>query len=84
MRHLFPFFLRLFFAFLAAKCLAILFSLQGLGSLIGLTLLFLGNVYLFDYLDFRSRTTWRRSQAVRQPRSTQSFPPPPPEQPANT
>jgi hypothetical protein len=84
MPHLFPFFLRLFFAFLAAKCLAILFSFQGLGPLIGLTLLFLGNVYLFDYLDYRSRTAWRRSQALRPPRTTQSFPPPPPEQTAKT
>lgn len=84
MQPVFAFFFRLFIAFLAAKFLAYFLRLPGVGVLIGLTVLFLGNVYLFDYLDYRSRTAWRRSQAVRHPRTTQSFPPPPPEQPANT
>ena len=69
MRYIFTLFFRLFFAFLAAKFLARFFGLESLVSLIGLTCLFLGNVYLFDYLDYRSRTAWRRSQAISRPKS---------------
>jgi hypothetical protein len=74
---IFHFFFRLLFAFLAAKFLGRFFGLAGLGPLIGLTLLFLGNVYLFDYLDYRSRTAWRRSQSLNRP---QPIPSPPPEE----
>ena len=77
MQPIFHFFFRLLFAFLAAKFLGRFFGLAGLGPLIGLTLLFLGNIYLFDYLDYRSRTSWRR----RQPRSRpQPVPAPSPEE----
>jgi hypothetical protein len=64
MQPIFHFFFRLLFAFLAAKFLGRFFGLSGLGPLIGLTCLFLGNVYLFDYLDYRSRTAWRRSHSI--------------------
>jgi hypothetical protein len=72
---IFHFFFRLLFAFLAAKFLGRFFGLAGLGPLIGLTLLFLGNVYLFDYLDYRSRTAWRRSQGFNRPHPVPSPPP---------
>jgi hypothetical protein len=75
MQPVFSFFFRLFFAFLAAKLLSIIFGLPGLGPLIGLTCLIMGNLYLFDYLDYRSRTAWRRSQFFRRPRSVLPVPP---------
>jgi hypothetical protein len=84
MQPVFSFFFRLFLAFLAARFLARFFALESLGSLIGLTLLFLGNVYLFDYLDYRSRTAWRRSHAASQPRSAPPAPPTPPKQTQET
>jgi len=60
MHHVYTFFFRLFLTFLAAKLMVTLAGLEGLNLLIGFTLLLLGNVYLFDYLDHRSRTAWRR------------------------
>ena len=77
MHHLFTFFSRLFFAFLAAKLLTGLVGLPGLNPLVGLTFLFLGNVYLFDYLDYRSRSSWRR----RAPRPLTTPAPAPPTAP---
>jgi hypothetical protein len=67
MRYIFTFFFRLLLAFLAAKFLGFFFGLTGRGPLIGLTCLFLGNAYLFDYLDHRSHTAWRRRQGLSQP-----------------
>ena len=75
MQPVFSFFFRLFFAFIAAKLLSIFFGLPGLGSLIGLTCLILGNVYLFDYLDYRSRTAWRRSHGINKSDSVLPVPP---------
>jgi hypothetical protein len=80
MQPVFAFFVRLLLAFIAAKFLLYLLRLEGLGPLIGLTLLFLGNVYLFDYLDYRSRTAWRRSQEARRPQAAPPVPPASPEQ----
>ena len=60
MHHVYTFFFRLLLTFLAAKLMVTLAGLEGLNHLIGFTLLLLGNVYLFDYLDHRSRTAWRR------------------------
>jgi hypothetical protein len=74
MQPVFHFFFRLLFAFLAAKFLGLVFGLTGIGPLIGLTLLFLGNVYLFDYLDYRSRTAWRRRQSLSRPQTGASPP----------
>jgi hypothetical protein len=79
MHHIFTFFFRLFLAFLAAKFLARFFDLPGLGALVGLTLLFLGNIYLFDYLDYRSHTSWRR-RAARPPVTASPVPSATPEQ----
>ena len=70
--NIFTFFFRLLFSFLAAKFLGRFFGLPGMGPLIGLTCLFLGNVYLFDYLDYRSRTAWRRSQGISRPQPVTS------------
>jgi hypothetical protein len=39
----------------------------------------LANIYLFDYLDYRSRTAWRRGQGTRETRPVPEIPPPPPE-----
>ncbi len=80
MQPIFSFFFRLLFAFLAAKFLARFFGLESLGSLIGLTCLFLGNIYLFDYLDYRSRTAWRRSQDFSRPKSVLPVAAPPAEE----
>jgi hypothetical protein len=80
LQPVFHFFFRLLFAFLAAKFLGRFFGLGGLGPLLGLTLLFLGNVYLFDYLDYRSRTAWRRRQALSRPKSVPPVASPPPEE----
>ncbi len=53
--RLFTFFLRLLFGFLAAKLLTRHFELAGLGYLLGITLFFAGNVYFFEYLDYRGK-----------------------------
>ena len=74
MRYVFSFFSRLFFTFLAAKLLATIAGLEGLNPLIVITFLLMGNVYVFDYLDYRSRTAWRRSQSLHRP---QPVPAPP-------
>jgi hypothetical protein len=83
MQILFTFFFRLFLALVAAKLLARIVGLESLASLLGLTFLFLANLYFFDYLDYRSRSPWRRRRAVRQPPSPPpgqpSVPEPPPE-----
>jgi hypothetical protein len=72
MQPIFSFFFRLLFAFLAARFLGRVFGLDGLGPLIGLTCLIMGNIYLFDYLDYRSRTAWRRSQNLSRRQSASS------------
>ena len=73
------FFFRLFFAFLAAKLLAGILGLAGVNSLLGLTFLLLANIYLFDYLDYRSRTAWRRGRRSRETGPAPEIPPPPPD-----
>ena len=52
----FSFFLRLFLCFVAARFLLQAIGVGGRGYLVGLTLLFLVNVYWFSYLVFRDRT----------------------------
>jgi hypothetical protein len=78
--YVYSFFFRLFLAFLAARILTLLVGWPGRPALVGLTLLFLGNIYLFDYLDYRSRTGWRR-QASRPPQAPPSLPAAAPEPP---
>jgi len=52
----FSFFLRLFLCFVAARFLLQAIDVEGRNYLVGLTLLFLVNVYWFSYLVFRDRT----------------------------
>ena len=52
----FSFFLRLFLCFAGAKFLLQAIGWDGRGYLVGLTLLFLANLYLFSYLVFKDRT----------------------------
>jgi hypothetical protein len=56
MRVAFSFFLRLFLCFVAARLLLRAIGVEGRDYLVGLTLLFLVNVYWFSYLVFRDRT----------------------------
>ena len=52
----FSFFLRLFLCFVGARFLLQAIGVEGRDYLVGLTLLFLVNVYWFSYLVFRDRT----------------------------
>ena len=52
----FSFFLRLFLCFVAARFLLQAIGVEGRNYLVGLTVLFLVNVYWFSYLVFRDRT----------------------------
>jgi hypothetical protein len=52
----FSFFLRLFLCFVAARFLLQAIGVEGRGYLVGLTILFLVNVYWFSYLVFRDRS----------------------------
>jgi hypothetical protein len=52
----FSFFLRLFLCFVAARFLLQAIGVEGRDYLVGLTSLFLINVYWFSYLVFRDRT----------------------------
>jgi hypothetical protein len=56
MSKAFSFFLRLFLCFAAARFLLQSIGVEGRDYLVGLTLLFLVNVYWFSYLVFRDRT----------------------------
>ena len=56
MKAAFSFFLRLFLCFVAAKFFLRAIEVEGRDYLVGLTLLFLVNVYWFSYLVFRDRT----------------------------
>ena len=56
MSAVFSFFLRLFLCFVAAKFLLQAIGVEGRDYLVGLTVLFLVNVYWFSYLVFRDRT----------------------------
>jgi hypothetical protein len=51
----FSFFLRLFLCFVAARFLLQAIGVEGRDYLVGLTILFLANVYWFSYLVFRDR-----------------------------
>jgi hypothetical protein len=62
----FGFFLRLFFCFVAARFLLLAIGVGGRGYLVGLTMLFLANLYWFSYLVFRDRTA-PRAEAERDP-----------------
>lgn len=72
----FSFFIRLFLCFVGAKFLLHAIGVPGRGYLIGLTLLFLVNVYWFSYLVFRNRPV-----APPQAHDTRAPGPPAPEPP---
>ncbi len=55
MNSLFSFFLRLFICFVAAKLVVLVVDLNSRDYLLAMTVLFMVNAYLFDYLVFRSR-----------------------------
>ncbi len=55
MNSLFSFFLRLFICFVAAKLVVQVVDLNSRDYLLAMTVLFLVNAYLFDYLVFRRR-----------------------------
>jgi hypothetical protein len=55
MGTVFSFFLRLFLCFVAAKFLLHAIGVAGREYLVGLTILFLINVYVFSYLVFRDQ-----------------------------
>ncbi len=55
MSAVFRFFLRLFLCFVAARFLLQAIGVEGRDYLVGLTILFLANVYWFSYLVFRDR-----------------------------
>ena len=65
----FSFFLRLFLCFVAARFLLQAIGVEGRDYLVGLTLLFLVNVYWFSYLVFRDRTA-PTVEAKREPRGS--------------
>jgi len=60
MKNLFGFFLRLLICFVAAKLLLHAVGVEGRVYLLGLTALFLANIYGFEYLDDRERGGWRK------------------------
>ena len=55
MSAVFSFFLRLFICLVAAKFLLHILRVESRGYLVGLTALFLANLYWFDYLGSRDR-----------------------------
>ncbi len=83
MKLLFLFFLRLFFCFVAAKFLLRLLGLDSQPCLIGLTLIFLANLYWFDFLEYRDRIAFRLRKTKKPPPKTadEGAEMPPPENP---
>ncbi len=59
MNSFFTFFLRLFICFVAAKFLLRPLGLDSKAYLIGLTAVLTGNIYWFDYLEYRDRIAFR-------------------------
>lgn len=61
MNLVFSFFIRLFICFVAAKLVVQAVDLNSRDYLLALTILFLVNAYLFDYLVFRDRRNGQQS-----------------------
>ena len=74
MSKAFSFFLRLFLCFVAARFLLQAIGWEGRDYLVGLTLLFLANVYWFSYLVFRDRPVPMVEAAPGQPRGAKAAP----------
>jgi hypothetical protein len=79
----FSFFLRLFLCFVAARFLLQAIGVEGRGYLVGLTTLFLVNVYWFSYLVFRDRATPLSGAGSVQPQDPAAPAPPMAEPPEN-
>jgi hypothetical protein len=75
MSTVFSFFLRLFLCFVAARFLLQAIGVEGRDYLVGLTVLFLINVYWFSYLLFRDRTVAKGEAAHGQPQGAQAAAP---------
>jgi len=75
MSTVFSFFLRLFLCFVAARFILQAIGVEGRDYLVGLTLLFLVNVYWFSYLVFRDRTAPRGGADRDPPQSSATFEP---------
>jgi hypothetical protein len=82
MSKVFSFFLRLFLCFVAARFLLQAIRVEGRDYLVGLTVLFLVNVYWFSYLVFRDRTVSKVEAAHDQPPVTKAAAPEAEEPPA--
>ena len=82
MSKVFSFFLRLFLCFVAARFLLQAIRVEGRDYLVGLTLLFLVNVYWFSYLVFRDRTVSKVEAARGQPPGAKAAAPEAEEPPA--
>jgi hypothetical protein len=82
MSKAFSFFLRLFLCFAAARLLLRAIGVEGRDYLVGLTLLFLANVYWFSYLVFRDRAPGARVDRDR-PGSVEAAAPEAEEPPVN-
>ena len=76
----FSLFLRLFLCFVAARFLLQAIGVEGRDYLVGLTLLFLVNVYWFSYLVFRDRKA-PKVEAQTDPRPSPMAAAPPAEEP---
>ncbi len=70
MNYLFSFFLRLFICFVAAKLVVQAVDLNTREYLLAMTVLFLVNAYLFDYLVFRSRRAGAGNPPAAEPDQT--------------
>jgi hypothetical protein len=80
MKVFFVFFLRLFFCFVAAKFILQALDWDSRAYLIGLTLLLLGNIYWFDFLQYRGRIAFRlgkKEKPLSEPPSSAAEIPPP-------
>lgn len=82
MSTVFSFFLRLFLCFVAARFLLQAIGVEGREYLVGLTVLFLANVYWFSYLVFRDRTVAKVEAARGQPAEAKAAAPEAEEPPA--
>ena len=75
MNLVFSFFLRLFICFVAAKLVVRAVDLNSRDYLLALTILFLVNAYLFDYLVFRDRRTGQEDHPKEAREKDQGEPP---------
>jgi hypothetical protein len=83
MSAVFSFFLRLFLCFVAARFLLQAIGVEGRDYLVGLTILFLANVYWFSYLVFRDRTAAPAEPDPKPPESLAAAAPEAQESPVN-